>query len=68
MSSQRVNPSSLSTPYPDATPYPSRRSPTYSRDGMVAASQPQAAQIGRDMLARGGNAVDAAIATANARP
>ncbi|WP_149284241.1 gamma-glutamyltransferase family protein [Halomonas binhaiensis] len=53
-------------PYPDATPYPSRRSPTYSRHGMVAASQPQAAQIGRDILAQGGNAVDAAIATAAA--
>ncbi|WP_251977107.1 gamma-glutamyltransferase family protein [Salinicola avicenniae] len=45
-------------------PYPSRRSATYSKRGMVAASQPLASQAGRDILAGGGNAIDAAIATA----
>lgn len=53
-------------PFTHQNPYASQRSATFSDRGMVAASQPQAAQAGRDMLARGGNAVDAAIATAAA--
>ena len=46
--------------------YASRRSPVYARRGIVAASQPLAAQAGIDILALGGSAADAAVATAAA--
>lgn len=42
--------------------FSSRRSPMYGRRGMVAASQPLAAEAGLRVLQRGGNAADAAIA------
>ena len=45
-------------------PYPQARFTHFARKGMVATSQPLAAQAGLQVLQKGGNAIDAAIATA----
>ena len=45
-------------------PYSSKRNCVYGSQGMVATSQPLAAEAGIEILKKGGNAIDAAIATA----
>jgi gamma-glutamyltranspeptidase/glutathione hydrolase len=51
-------------PFLHGTVFAAASEPTWGRDGMVATSVSPAAPVGQAVLERGGNAVDAAIATA----
>ena len=49
-------------------PYPSRRRVIFSNKAMVATSNPSAALAGVEIFRKGGNAVEAALATAISMP
>jgi len=51
---------------PDFISFPSRRSVVHSTKGIVACTQPLAAEAGQRILRNGGNAADAAVAVAAA--
>ncbi|WP_158059139.1 gamma-glutamyltransferase [Halorussus halophilus] len=53
-------------PDPDLDRFSSRRSTVYAKNGLVSTSQPLAAEAGVQLLREGGNAFDAAVATAAA--
>lgn len=59
----KIDWSKVDRPKPVFQPFASRRSVVYGTKGMVSSSQPLATQAGLEILRKGGNAADAAVAT-----
>ncbi|KAL4069893.1 nucleophile aminohydrolase [Scleroderma yunnanense] len=66
MSAIKINWTKINQPRLVFQRFPGRRSQVYSGKGIIACSQPLAAQAGLEILHKGGNAADAAVAIAAA--